>query len=147
MATSKAFTSRANWVARIAVLAVFLINVSCALGFLIDPVGSAISYGIEGAQGPVAMQGMAVTFLMWNTTYPLVIFNPGKNIKVYIIVLAQQLVGLIGESLILATMDAAVRNDALMGSVLKFIAFDGGGLIIMGAAFIYLLRSKPKPTE
>ena len=126
-----------SWIARGAVLTVFIINVQCALQFIFLPYDSMWAYELVGVSGRVALQGIGVTFLMWNVTYPIVIFKPAKHMVVYGIILVQQLVGFVGESYLLASIP--LEYSILRSSIIRFIVFDGAGLIIMGIPFIFLL--------
>lgn len=128
----------AAWIARIVVLAVFAINVHCALSFLLFPEQYVGAYELSGIPGRVAVQGLAVAFLMWNATYPLVIINPEKHRTLFSVVLAQQAIGLIGEGMILLSIPEGYA--ILSTSILRFILFDAEGLAVMVAAFILLIR-------
>lgn len=130
----------ATWLARIALIIVFIVNVQCAVGFIVNPAAFAGAYEQSGVAGNAAMQGMGVVFLMWNATYPMAIVNPDRYSTVFGIVLAQQIVGLIGENAILAGLPAG--HEALANSIQAFINFDAFGLIIMGATFIALLVAR-----
>lgn len=132
----------AAWVARATVLATFVGNMWCVATFLVSPDVYASAYELSGVPGRVAIQGIAVAFLMWNVTYPLVIISPVRFRTLYAIVLVQQLVGLIGEFYILSQIGAG--HELLSSNILRFIAFDGLGLILMGAAYIILLVSLRK---
>lgn len=127
----------AAWVARISVGIVFLWNVQCALSFLMFPEKSVAAYELSGAAGETAIRGIAVAFLMWNVTFPLVIFNPRRHRTLFGIVLSQQVVGLLGEGWIYLNLQ--LGHDVLAASILRFILFDAAGLIIMTAAFIALM--------
>jgi hypothetical protein len=52
-----------------------------------------------------------------------------RNRVAFTCVLAMQVIGLIGESLMLAALPAG--HDALHATGLRFIAFDGVGLILL----------------
>jgi hypothetical protein len=149
----------AIWASRIVVLAVFIINVQCAVSFLIWPGDAASAYGLSGIGGQAAVCGIAVAFLMWNVTYPLVILWPQKNVKLFVIVLIQQAVGLVGELAILASVLAQASGQGVSGAdyaqctqlasgITRFIAFDAAGLVLMAAAFVFLVlthrRSRPQ---
>lgn len=141
---STALRTGAVWAARLAVAAVFVVNVQCALGFVVDPGAYAGAFEQRGTSGYAAMQGLGVAFLMWNATYPLVIVNPVKHRVLFAIVLAQQAIGLVGETAIVATLP--VGHETLAESIQRFISFDAFGLVIMGVTFAVLLvamRRKP----
>ena len=121
-----------NWpkhIVRIAFALVFIINVQCALQFVIWPQSFMGAYELSGAAGAAAVQGIGVAFLMWNATYPAFIAKPDRFKVLGWVIVAQQAIGLIGESLILATL--AAGHDLLAASILRFIAFDAAGLVIM----------------
>ena len=130
---------RANvavWATRVAYAVVFAINVQCALSFVLFPQGFASAYELAGVPGETAVRGIGVAFLMWNATYPAFIVNPRRFRALGVVVLVQQLIGLVGETFILAGLPTG--HEALAGSILRFIAFDGVGLLVMAAAFAWL---------
>ncbi|MEG0374781.1 MAG: hypothetical protein RR672_04035 [Raoultibacter sp.] len=110
----------ALWFARCALFFVFIVNVQCAIQFVIWPDAFVSSYELSGIPGSIAIQGLGVAFLMWNTTYPIAIAHPEKFRVVYGIVLAQQVIGLVGETAILVGMPSG--HEILTSSILRFIA-------------------------
>lgn len=136
---AKAGTKAATWTVRVAYTIVFIINVMCALQFALTPQDFAAAYELNGVAGEAAVRGLGIAFLMWNATYPAFIVAPQRFRVLGWVVLAQQAIGLVGESLLLAGLPAG--HDVLASSVLRFIAFDGGGLVLMAAAFAYFLVS------
>ena len=135
---------KAAWLARIAVFAVFFLNVMCAVQFIAEPVRYAAAYGLPATEEAGAMvAGLGVAFLMWNATYPAVICSPRRFRALFVVVLVQQAIGLIGESCIYAHLIGEGLGTGLMaGGILRFIFFDGAGLVIMLAAFIVLVRAE-----
>lgn len=133
-----------SWLARIAVTIVFAVNVQCAVGFIANPGAFAGAYELGGDVGNAAMQGLGVAFLMWNTTYPLVIFNPRRYMTLFAIVLAQQVVGLAGECYVLGQLSGA--HAVLADAIERFISFDAFGLAIMGISFALLRWYAHHPT-
>ncbi len=129
------------WVARLVVGAVFLMNVGCGLSFLAWPDRFAAGFEVGGVPGLVLVRALGVLFLMWNATYPLVILRPDKNQAMFAIVLVQQVIGLAGEIWIWLALPAG--DAALQATGLRFILFDGIGLLGMVAAF-WLLRAGGK---
>lgn len=127
----------ARWVARIAVAAVFAINVQCALAFVLAPERYAAGFELGGVPGIAAVRGLGIAFVMWNATYPLVIWRPRRHLVLFAVVLAQQTIGLAGEAWLLVTLPAG--HETLASSVTRFVAFDGAGLVLMAAAFLALL--------
>ena len=127
----------AIWVVRLCFAFVFVVNVQCALGFALAPEAYMGAYELGGVPGRVATQGIGIAFLMWNCTYPLVIWRPERHRTLASVVLAQQVVGLVGESLIRATLP--VGHDLLASSIDLFITFDAAGLLLMSASWGFLL--------
>lgn len=127
----------ATWIARIAFAAVFAINVQCATGFVAQPGQFLGAYELAGASGEVAIRGVGIVFLMWNATYPAFIIAPRRFRVLGWVVLVQQVVGLIGESMLLVSLPAG--HAMLASSLQRFIAFDGIGLAVMAASFAFLL--------
>lgn len=131
----------ATWVVRLCFAFVFVVNVQCALGFALAPEAYMGTYELGGVPGRVATQGIGIAFLMWNCTYPLVIWRPERHRALASVVLAQQVVGLVGESLIRATLPAG--HDLLASSIDLFITFDAIGLVLMVASWgIFFLLEK-----
>ncbi len=123
----------ATWVMRLAFLAVFVVNVQCALAFVINPAAYAPAYELAGVAGEAAVRGLGIAFLMWNVTYPAFIVAPAKTRVLGWVILAQQVVGLVGESLLLAGLPA--DHAVLVASIKLFITFDAAGLVAMALTF------------
>lgn len=75
----------------------------------------------SGDSGHFAVRGLGIAFLMWNATYPVFIALPNRFKVVGGIVLAQQLIGLIGESLLLPYLPHA--SFLFAASIMRFIEF------------------------
>lgn len=127
----------AAWLCRICFAIVFVVNVHCALGYVISPSDFAGGFQLSGVEGAVAVQGIGIAFLMWNATYPLFIVSPQRFRVLGFVVLAQQIIGLVGESVIYLNLPAGFTQ--LAESINRFIAFDAFGLVIMAISFIMLL--------
>lgn len=127
----------ATWAVRLCFAFVFVVNVQCALGFALTPEAYMGAYELSGVSGRVGIQGIGIAFLMWNCTYPLVIWQPRRHRALAGVVLAQQIVGLIGESAIRATLPAG--HDLLASSIDLFITFDALGLALMALSWGVLL--------
>lgn len=126
------------WLARFVVGAVFVINVSCALAFLLRPDRYAPGFELTGVQGRIMVQAMGILFLIWNATYPLVVINPHRYRTLFAVVLAQQTIGVLGETWLLASLP--VGHPSLWATGVRFIVFDGVGLLGMGILFWLLGR-------
>lgn len=132
------------WFARLAVSAVFLMNISCAFDFLLRPGRYTPGFEVSGAAGRAIVQGFGLLFLMWNATYPPVIIQPARQKTLFIVILVQQLIGVTGESWLYFRLPA--EYTALRATGLRFIIFDGLGLLLIAVAygFLHLRRSAPK---
>lgn len=131
-------SKQALWCARIVFGLVFVVNVQCALQFVFIPDAYVGAYELEGIAGTIALQGMGIAFLMWNVTYPFFIAHPIKWRIVGVIILFQQAIGLVGESLLLACLPNG--HEILANSIQRFIFFDGIGLLVMAAAYFILIK-------
>lgn len=123
------------WVARILIGVVLLINVQSALVFWLHPVQFAPAYELYGIPGQAAIRGFALLFLMWNVPYVVALINPVKYRVSLYEAIAMQSIGLVGETFILLTLPMV--HIILQGSILRFILFDGAGLVaLVIAAFV-----------
>lgn len=120
---------------RLVFTAVFVMNVVCALQFIVDPAAFVGAYQLEGAGAEAAVRGMGIVFLMWNATYPLFIVRPVKQKALGIIILIQQAIGCVGESFVLFALPADA--DVLAASIMRFTMCDAIGLVLMTLAFVW----------
>lgn len=130
------------WISRLLVSAVFAVNLYCIIVFICYPQDFIRAYELSGVPGIAALQGLGVAFLMWNVTYPLVIVQPQKQRVVFAIVLVQQTVGLIGETVILLNLADGYR--LLASNILRFIVFDAAGLVLLAVAFLLSRKTAQK---
>jgi hypothetical protein len=133
---------RMLWAARLAVGIVFLLNITCATAFLLEPERYRLGFEVSGVAGSVLVRGMGILFLMWNATYPLVLVHPDRHRVLFTVLLAQQAIGLAGESWLWLTLPP--NHAALRTTGLRFIVFDGIGLVAMALAYA-LLRKRRAP--
>ncbi len=131
--------SKRTWIARALVALVFAINVQCALQFILWPQAYTAAYQVEGASAEVMVRTVGICFLMWNATYPPVIARPDRYRVLFGVVLAQQAIGLVGESLLLIGLQPGL--EVLASSIARFVAFDAAGLVLLVIAFV-LSRKK-----
>ncbi|MBR0405692.1 MAG: hypothetical protein IJI68_10935 [Eggerthellaceae bacterium] len=130
------------WIARVLVALVFAINVQCALQFILWPGAYTAAYQVEGASAEVIVRTVGICFLMWNATYPPVIVRPDRYRVLFGVVLVQQAIGLVGESLLLAGLQPGL--EVLASSIARFVAFDAAGLVLLAIAFL-LSRARKAP--
>jgi hypothetical protein len=120
------------WLARLLIGIVFLWNVQCAITFMIAPATFAPGFELSGAAGAAAVRGMGVLFLMWNVPYAVALWHPARHRVSLYEAVAMQTIGLIGESLILWSLGGV--HPVAAGSVMRFIAFDGAGVLLLALA-------------
>ncbi|HEY9089098.1 MAG TPA: hypothetical protein VIO36_13080 [Anaerolineaceae bacterium] len=118
-----------SWLPRVLIFPVLAWNLQCALAFLIAPQAYAPGFLLEGTPGAAAVRGMGILFLMWNVPYALALVDP-RRLRVSLIEAAvMQGVGFVGETLLLAGLPAGF--GLLRASILRFIWFDGAGLLLL----------------
>jgi hypothetical protein len=120
-------------IARILLTAILLVNLSAAIPYLIRPDDYAAAYELTGVPGEVMVRGLGILFLMWAVPFIPAILHPVRHRIAFVCVLAMQAIGLAGESLMVVTLPAG--HDALRATGLRFIVFDGTGLILLLVAF------------
>jgi hypothetical protein len=135
------------WFARLVLAAVFVLNVTCAVAFIVKPDAYAPSFEVSGVSGTALIRGMGVLFLMWNVTYPLALWHPWRYRWLFLIIILQQAIGVVGETWMLIALPGG--HETLAHSALRFIVFDGAGLFIFLIAFttMWLARARPPHSE
>ncbi len=123
-----------TWFARVVVAVVFLVNMQCAVSFIVDPSPYMAGFELSGAAGRVAVRGLGIAFLMWNATYPLVVVSPVRQRVLFGVVIVQQLIGFVGEIWLATTIGTG--HAVLQASIGRFALFDGAGLLLMLIAFL-----------
>lgn len=127
----------ALWACRVCFAFVFAVNIQCAFSYIFMPEAFVGGFQLSGVEGMVAVQGIGVAFLMWNATYPAFIVSPPRFRVLGVVVLCQQVIGLIGESAIYLGLPE-FGYAQLAHSIERFIVFDAVGLVLMTASFIAL---------
>lgn len=121
--------------ARTLIGVVLVINVWCALAFLIWPSNYAGGFEISGVLGDAVLRGMGVLFLMWNVPYAVALWHPIRQRVSLFEAIAMQTIGLAGESLIYTSLP--VIHSLTRSSLERFIVFDFLGLLLlMGALWL-----------
>jgi hypothetical protein len=115
--------------------AVLLVNLECAVVFLIWPGIFAGSFELSGAPGEAMLRGLGVLFLMWNVPYAVALWHPIRYRTSLFEALAMQTIGLVGESFIYNALP--LNNNLARSSLARFIIFDFLGLLsLVGAAWL-----------
>ena len=120
------------WLGRLLIGMVMLWNVQCAVAFLVAPGIYASGFELSGPAGEAMVRGMGVLFLMWNVPYAVALWHPVRQRTSLYEAVAMQTIGLIGESLILVSLRGG--HPVAAGSVTRFIAFDGAGVLLLALA-------------
>jgi hypothetical protein len=130
------------WLARLLIAGVVAWNLECALVFLLSPEAYAPGFELSGIPGEAAIRGFAVLFVMWNIPYLVALWQPRRHRISLWEALAMQVVGVIGESLILFSLPAGYPS--LHASILRFIAFDAAGVGLLAIALFLssILRAR-----
>jgi hypothetical protein len=121
------------WLSRILVGIVLSFNLECAFVFILQPHRFASGFDVSGASGEAIVKGFGVLFLMWNIPYIFAVWHPVRFRVSLTQAVIMQAVGLIGESFILSGLPEA--HLAARTTILRFIGFDGFGLLLLILAF------------
>jgi len=121
------------WLSRAALLTVLIANMTAAIPFVIRPADYAAAFELNGAPGEAAVRGFGILFLMWAVPFVPAMLEPVRHRVAFVCVLAMQVIGLVGESLMQAALPAG--HAALRATGLRFIAFDGIGLMLLLIAY------------
>lgn len=124
---------RRNWAARALVGLVFFFNVQCALVFIFTPDLYSPGFEVDGVSGRLLVQGMGILFLMWNVPYALALINPMRWSTSLVEAVVMQAIGFFGETFLYANLPEGYF--VLRQTAIRFILFDGGGLIALLAAW------------
>ena len=129
-----------RWLARATLIAVLLANLSAAIPYVARPATYVTAYELAGAPGEVVVRGLGILFLMWAVPFIPAILQPVRNRVAFTCVLAMQVIGLAGESLMMATLPPG--HDALSATGWRFIAFDGAGLVLLSLGYLVTQRGQ-----
>jgi len=133
-------TKQRLYLARILIGAVLFFNLQCALAFLANPSAYMAGFGLSGEVGAGMLRGTGLLFVMWNVPYVFACYHPIKYRVSLIEALIMQAIGLLGETLIL--FGGSYDNALINTTVLRFIVFDGGGLVLLLLAFLLSIPRK-----
>lgn len=128
----------ALWLARALIALVTAWNLQAALVFILRPERFTSGFELSGLPGVAAVRGTGILFVMWNVPYLVALWHPCKYRLALGMALAMQCIGLVGESLLLMTLPA--EHTLLRSSILRFVTFDGSGLLLLATAFWLVQR-------
>lgn len=120
------------WVSRVLIGAVAFSNLLAAFQFMLQPDIYAPGFELQGEIGTAMIQGMGLLFLMWNVPYIVALLHPYQHLVSLIEAVVMQAIGVIGESILLSLLQGS--HPVIRASVIRFIFFDGGGLVLLLAA-------------
>ena len=120
------------WLGRILILCVLVMNIQCAVVFILTPALFAPGFELQGPVGEAMVRGMGVLFLMWNVPYAVAAWQPQKQRVSMIEALLMQAIGVVGETAIFLALP--LEHAVVRASVLRFVIFDSGGLVFLLAA-------------
>lgn len=121
-------------IARVLIGMVLFFNIQAAFVFIINPTAYTAGFEVNGVPGEKLVQGMGILFLMWNVPYIFALIHPVRHRISLLSAIIMQAIGVAGESILLATLPAG--HSMLTGTALRFIVFDGVGLMLLGIAWI-----------
>jgi hypothetical protein len=128
------------WIARLLIGLVTAWNLQAAFAFIFSPNRFIRAYELSDTAGEAAIRGFGILFLMWNVPYLFAVKDPVRHQLALTFALLMQFIGLIGESYILYTL--TVDHVLLRTSILRFIIFDGAGLLLLAIARLMIMDKK-----
>ena len=120
------------WIARGLVAGVTFMNLQAAVFFLLQPASFAPAFELTGEPGRAIIQGIGLLFLMWCVPYFFAVIHPVRHFVSLIQAVMMQAIGVIGESVLLLLLKG--EHPQIHASVLRFIIFDAGGLVLLMVA-------------
>jgi len=120
------------WLARACVAVVLLSNLQCAAAFWLNPGVYAPSFQLVGPVGEATVRAVAVLFAMWNIPYIAALTQPVRHRLSLFEAVAMQALGVAGETAIWRMLPAGLPS--LGAAFVRFIIFDGAGLVVLLAA-------------
>jgi hypothetical protein len=115
-------------------------NLLAAVTFILWPASYVAAYELSGVPGETAVRGVGVLFLMWNVPYVVALWHPIRYRLALVLALIMQFIGLAGEIFILSNL--SLDHAILRASILRFIAFDAAGLILLLIAYVLVMPGR-----
>jgi hypothetical protein len=132
------------WISRLLIAVVLFWNTQAAFHFMLNPEAFVRSFQLEGVPGRAAIVGYGILFLMWQVPYVFALLHPLRFKISLWQALIMQVIGVIGESILRATIPE--EYQLLRGAILRFIAFDAPGILLLLAALIIVRQQKYHPS-
>jgi hypothetical protein len=125
--------SRLN-LGRLFIAVVVSFNLQCAVLFLVSPASYAPAFELSGFKGEIVISSLGILFIMWNIPYLFALYHPARFRVSLIQAVLMQAVGFVGESIL--WLNAPIGHELMRASILRFMLFDGAGLLLLAAAFL-----------
>ena len=125
--------TRKVWIARVLVAIVIFINLQAALQYLLNPNAYSGSFELEGIPGMAAVMGVGILYVMWQVPYVFAAINPAAHRLSMTEAVLMQAIGLLGETWLRSRIP--VEHTVLRNSILRYIVFDAGGLVLLSVAW------------
>jgi hypothetical protein len=122
------------WVARMLIAVPLFWNLQAALLFMLHPQVYVPAFQLEGVPGRAAIVGYGILFLMWQVPYIFALLHPVRFKISLWQALIMQTIGVVAESILLSTIP--LEYALLRGSILRFIIFDGAGVLLLIIAIL-----------
>jgi hypothetical protein len=133
------------WAARLLIAVPLFWNLQAALQFMIRPQVFVPAFQLEGVPGRAAIAGYGILFLMWQVPYVSALLHPVRFKISLWQALIMQTIGVVAESILLSTIP--MDYTLLRGSILRFIIFDGAGVLLLVAAILLIRHQTFKDTR
>jgi hypothetical protein len=125
--------ARKVWIARLLVAIVIFINLQAALQYLLNPNAYSGAFELEGIPGMAAVMGVGILYVMWQVPYVFAAINPTAHRLSMTEAVLMQAIGLLGETWLRSRIP--VEHTVLRNSILRYIVFDAGGLVLLVVAW------------
>ena len=125
--------ARKVWIARVLVTIVIFINLQAALQYLLNPNAYSGAFELEGIPGMAAVMGVGILYVMWQVPYVFAAINPAAHRLSMTEAVLMQAIGLLGETWLRTRIP--VEHTVLRNSILRYIVFDAGGLVLLSVAW------------
>ena len=131
--------TRKVWIARLLVAVVIFINLQAALQYILNPNAYSGAFELEGIPGMAAVRGVGILYVMWQVPYVFAAINPIAHRLSLTEAVLMQAIGLLGETWLRSRIP--VEHTVLRNSILRYIIFDAGGLVLLGIAWFFVNRT------